>query len=340
MQTRRRCSAWSALSALAGVVLLARGASAQQSQRTWLPGSWSVVTSLPGNPNLLNRPGNIACTNQAIYAYDFGDRSLKALSLAGAPLWRTADAPGVTLDSTGGTRVQVAPDGHVWMTHSNMGLISVFSPGGAPLRTYRVAHGVSDARPNRDGSFWTWNMQETVPTLYDSSGKPPHQPPHQPLAKMVDNGARMALLASADDGTLAVVFVLANRLMLMNRHGKTIRSERGVGTPRAFPTMVAQSMQVAGRTLQVWRLGSGARVVASAASADGGSLFILHGNDSTGATPANQTVDSYSMTDGRYLGSYRLPEGLSALCVRGGSFIGLTDTSPPALRVWKFVPRN
>jgi len=340
VQTRRQCATRSALVALACVVLLTRGASAQQSQRTWLAGTWTVVTSLPANPNLLSRPGNLACADQAIYTYDFGDYSLKALSLTGAPLWRTADVPGVTQDSTGGTRVQLAPDGRVWMTHSNMGVVFVFSSGGELLRTYHVAHGVWDVRPNRDGSFWTWNMRETVATQYDSSGRSPHQPPHQPLTKMLDNSARMAMLTSDDDGTLGVVFVLANRLMLLDRHGKTIRSAPGVGAPRDFPTMVAQTVQVAGRTIQGWHLGSASRIVAAAATADGGRLFILHGNDSTGATPASQTVDSYSMTDGRYLGSYRLPEGLSELCVRGGSFIGLTDTSPPAFRVWKFVARN
>jgi len=158
VQTRRQCATRSALVALACVVLLTRGASAQQSQRTWLAGTWTVVTSLPANPNLLSRPGNLACADQAIYTYDFGDYSLKALSLTGAPLWRTADVPGVTQDSTGGTRVQLAPDGRVWMTHSNMGVVFVFSSGGELLRTYHVAHGVWDVRPNRDGSFWTWNV--------------------------------------------------------------------------------------------------------------------------------------------------------------------------------------
>jgi len=328
------------LFALTGAPSHWRGTAAQQTPRTWVPGSWTVVTSLAANPNLLTTAGNLACSDRALYTYDYGDHALKALSLTGAPLWRVPDRAGLNLDSVTGSRAKVAPNGDVWMTRPNMGRIVVFSPAGTPVRTFSGIRNIRDVQVNRDGSFWTWREIETMPELRDSAGVLRRKLPSSARVQPVDLLGASGSLASGSDGTLAVAYTYSNRFLIVRRGGTSMHAFRGVGEPRTAPKLKGETLTIGGRRITGFRPGPGTRIVAMAISVDADRLYILRGDDSTGASRHDRTVDSYRMSDGGYTGSYLLPDAVEELCVHDGQFIATTAASPPALRVWRFAPGN
>lgn len=339
-RARRRCVAGGVLFALTSVPSHWRGAAAQQTQRTWVPGSWTVVTSLAANRNLLAAPGNLACSGSALYTYDYGDHALKALSLTGAPLWRVPDRAAFHADSAVVSRVEVSPNGDVWMTRPNMGHIAVFSPAGTPVRTFTGIRNIREVQVNRDGSFWAWRDLETMPELRDSAGALRRKLPSSARVQPVDWLTASGTLASGADGALAVAYTYSNRFLIVRRGGTSVHAFRGVGEPRTAPKLKGETLTIGARRITGFRPAPGTRIVAMAVSVDADHLYILRGDDSTASPQHDRTVDSYRMSDGSYTGSYLLPDAVEELCVHDGEFIATTAASPPALRVWRFAPGN
>lgn len=101
--------------------------------------------------------------------------------------------------------------------------------------------------------------------------------------------------------------------------------------PIGFPRVVRRGGMAFGRRQRTTWL-EGTRFAAEAISVEGGRLFVFFGGASV---DRHRVVDVYSLTDGAYVESYRLPMRVRHAIYAGGLIYALYENPFPTLAAWR-----
>lgn len=142
---------------------------------------------------------------------------------------------------------------------------------------------------------------------------------------------QMKLASGGAEGVWAAAFTFGDGLQLFDARGET--GARG-WLPEAVPfpgVEVRTSASGVGRSRRVTRMQRPRSGAVSVAMSDE-RLYVLFGGV---GSRANRWVDSYSLDDGGYAGSYLLPRPVSAIAHGGGVIYGAYADPYPALGAWR-----
>jgi hypothetical protein len=344
----RMQSVVAAATALLVLLPAARAANGQvPAKRTWLGGSWSVVASVSSQTGAIDRSDLTAVSDSSLYVYDYQDHVLKAFTLGGKPKWRFGKDGMRAGEFHVVTSLAVDPLGRVWASDPIVGRVTIVSANGQLVRTIEGLEYPWRVVPRADGTFWGW-IQARQPdgTLrgevrqYDSTGAHFSRVSISPALDTVNSLTGTASLASIGANGLAMTYFWSDRFVLIDGKTRAARTYRGIER-REFPSIGNRStgLTVGGNAVTKVVIDSAAKLGGLSGAVDGDRLYVLFGTGTRSASGVRRTVDTYRVSDGRYLGSYLLPEDALLLRVHNGLFIASVDKPVPAVKIWTWIPR-
>lgn len=317
-------------------------------KRTWLGGSWADVATLSSQTGAIARSDLTAVGDSSLYVYDYQDHVLRAFTLAGKPKWRFGKDGMRAGEFHVVTTLDVDSRGRAWASDPVVGRVTIVSPNGQLVRAMEDLEYLWRIVPRADGSFWGW-VQARQPdgTLrgevrqYDSTGAHFTRVSISPELDTVNSLTGTAWLCAAPGDGLVITYFWSDRFAFVDGKTRAVRSYRGVER-REFPSLGSRptSMTVGGKAVTRIMIDSAAKLGGLSASVDGDRLYVLFGTGPRSEAGARRTVDTYRISDGRYLGSYLLPEDAMLLRVHNGVFVASITTPVPAVRFYKWIPAH
>jgi hypothetical protein len=276
--------------------------------RKWLP---SVLIRIggtgPGAPGAPINPALLALQDDRFLTADLHDRTIKAYTIAGVPLFST-NPDSISFFSI----TSLIPIGHgsVWITDPAAQIVIGIDSSGRPTQRTRFADALTAAVPTADHVLaWNWG---TFAAWYRKDGSRIRQLELPSPLRTIPSGARETEIARARNGVVVAGFRFSSDLVLYNPNGEMTQLVRGI-EPVVFPSMLS----VKQAKFQVLRVAPRASEGAVAVAIDGLRAYVLFAGASS---YAHRVVDVYLVADGHYQGSFLLPQVASAIAADAKHF--------------------
>jgi hypothetical protein len=244
-----------------------------------------------------------------ILVLDWADAAVKAFDESGSPAWRIPDpsAPG---DGLRPVDFAVAAGGGLWVAESAAPRVALFDAGGTRRRVVTVGSPASRIVPAADGGFTILTLAAGS-HLFETYG--PDGELRRRFGRLLAGDFQEPLLldgAVAADAAGGLVFAptYVGVLAAYDRDGGLrFLVETVGGGSRDLPQVVATETR---RFLD-----PGARLRSLAVHVAGGLVYVL--SERRAASSRSRILDVYSISDGAYLHSLRLPTGPREFLVEG-----------------------
>lgn len=279
--------------------------------RQWLPPLRPVyrLTGSASDTTLIN-PYIMTATDSLLVLVE-DDQRIRAFDLAGKPEWSVGQAGGGPGEYRNIRDVKVAADGTLLVLDPDQGRITVLGSSGRLLYSIpldQVGHAEQFA-PVGAGRYamLTMDPSSDLPVI-DSAGRVvEHLPLPWPEYRSLDPLVRQAHLASSPgDPRVVLAFIFADGWASLDSAG-------GAAYHFVEHTELPALIQSKTRATVSKRLVRNAQSATAVALQDQ-MLFVLF--DGAGSLRRKQ-VDLYRVSNGEYVGSYRLPETTTTIAVAG-----------------------
>lgn len=297
-----------------------------QQPRHFLPPLVAVATIGGESNDVLVRPMRILADSDGVVVAEADDWSIRRFGLDGKMRWK-AGRPGAgpgEFRRTQALRFDAA--GNVWVLDPENARVTILDPRGGLLRTIALRETASEIEPVAGGKFLTDAPDSFLALRTDSTVQSLPVPPE---VQGVNRLARQAELVRSGSVN-AAVFGLSDLFYLFDDAGH-FRAFHGV-EPVPFP--VPTERRIPGGV--VTSFAERPTWAAISAAAEGDSLYILFAGK---GDLARRLVDVYSMTDGRYLGTYQLPQKGVAIAMGKAGMAVLTEDPVPMVTVYRRAGR-
>lgn len=321
-----------AVATVAIVMVLSGMATAEAQERHIVDVEWTLVGGVP--PALesdLLRPLLFAAHEDQLYVFDYGDLALKAFGWDGVLRWGVGRRGRGPREFSNPTDLQVDARGNIWVLDPENQRATVVAPGGRVERLIPLPRPYNRVLPVDVDGFWAiLDKSEEFGSYLDAQGKVKKHlilPDEVLAAELL---AREARVAVSPDGSRAVVgFIYASTLMMLEgESGATLLAE-GI-EPVPFPGIV----QWKRGELRFTRLDPEAVVATLSLDIHGNEVYAHFRGTSK---EAGKVLDVYSITDGRYLRSYALPEKCLRIAVLSPNVVAALIHEPvPTIKVWQY----
>lgn len=314
---------------------------AQDQVRQWLPPP-TLASSLEDlDGHLFGAPQVIkAGPDGSFLLGDWGDFKIRAFSSGGQPLWAAGGGGQGPGEFLGFWDMEYDSDGNLLVLDQRNRRLTLLDPGGSvvdmiPLPEERMTeilpshwHAAHFALLPHDQNSAYWLAVSHEGHVHPQRGPTPARRFESPL---ITEGFATPL----PDGGAALVFRWSSQIVIFDSGG-AVRTISGGVEPIPFPTVVSytpDSNSFEGfRIGRVTRIDPAAMPAARSVAAHAGRIFILFG----GATDrAGRIIDTYTASDGSYLGSYLLPTRVQSIAILSDGRLATLDTSfIPTVSLW------
>ena len=307
---------------------------AQRASRRYTAGTWQLVRAIGGIESDLMQPGLLAAASDALIVYDYGDASVKAFAFDGSMRWssgRRGSGPNEFRNPTG---LGVDLDGSIWVIDQPNQRLTILDPNGHFRSVSRIPSGVVRCAPWKGSCLALTNSPGEFLVKIDSTGAATFRIPEPQLLRGAHPFTREAYVAAADDGRTVVAFLYSDHWFVVHadRPGPLVDEHVGVQ-----PVQLAKVLAVKVGPYQATRIDTAAIEAVRSLVVSGRRVHILFGGRDN---DPKQTVDSYDLVSGQYLGTLRLPEPVQRFTLTPtGDFVGLVADPFPALKIWRWRPR-
>ncbi|NIR45954.1 MAG: hypothetical protein GWN99_16065 [Gemmatimonadetes bacterium] len=284
---------------------VAVSASARATERVHAVTRWDTVFAVGGaaDDSTLLLPRLIAAGKGAVYAYDYGDNSVKAFDDGGRLRWRfgrRGEGPGEFMNPFD---IDVGPDGTIWVLDVDAGRITHLSSEGSLLGLFRPEVTVFESLVpgNERVTIMSVSLDPFWMTV-DLEGKTLAQG-SAPIRKLseIPPHLRQSLASGAASGSVwAIAFVFGDPILVYD--GAEVRCRGWLVEGADFPPRQPDGPAT------VW---------AAALATTDSSVFVL----ARGETDKRlQLIDVYSAFDCSYQYTYVLPRRVMAMAFADGVF--------------------
>ena len=331
-------------------VLVPTTAAAQNNSptaRRWIQGSWSTDGGLTLPSEQLRRGELTAVHGQTIYVFDYSDHVLTAFTMRGEPIWRFGHQGMEQGGFSSPTDLEVDSRGRIWICDPLVGRVTIVDQSGRMVRTIDGMTYLWHVIPRSDGRFWglmvvrAGNDLRNSVRLYDASGVHFKEISLSADLRNVSTVVASARLTATPDDGVVVTYLWSDRFVVVDGKSLAVHEYRGL-EHREFPTFTTQptALHVGAQTVSKVRIDTAAVPAALAASVNGDSLYVLFGSGPRETPGTRRIVDVYRVDNGKYVGSYRLPEDVNHVLVHEGQFVGSLEQPEGAIRVWTWMPKR
>jgi hypothetical protein len=281
----------------------------------------------------LQFPFFVQADSIAIYVYDVGRTALLAYDYQGKPLWsfgRKGSGPG---EFRSVWDFKQGRDGKLYLYDSGTLRMTVVDQKGNLVRTHQIESLLDRFLPLKDGSY-LGHSEFVNPFLlrFAPDGKRMGAIPVPPELRGRDPIQSQIRTAVGRTEVEIVASTVTDRFYLVDSLGRRVRSFRGIDTLE-YPSSIQSKIRIsADSTEPGYRPGIGTLYTTRSIAVDPAYIYILMGS----ATKAPyRMVDRYSLTDGRYSGSFLLPDKSLAFEFRGDYAITIQHDPAPQVRIWR-----
>lgn len=328
---------------LASCVLGAAGnlQAAQDQVRQWLPSATLSSSFEDFDGHLFGAPQAIKAGPDGTFLLaDWGDFKIRAFTSDGEPLWTTGSGGQGPGEFLGFWDVEYDSDGNLLVLDRRNRRLTLLDPAGSvvnmtPLPEERMAEilpshwrpGHVALLPHDQSAAW-WLAVSPEGQVHPQRGPMPARRFPSPLITE-------AFAAPLPDGGAALVFRWSSQVIIFDTRGAVRATFDGI-EPIPFPAVVSYTPDRNAfrgfRIGRVRRIDPAAVPAARSVAAHAGRIFILFG----GATDrAGRIVDTYTVSDGSYLGSYLLPSPVQSIAILSDGRLATLDTSfIPTVSLW------
>ncbi len=310
-------------------------------ERHWLPDPVESAVFVDVNGDLFGDPRKIrASPGGGFVVTDWADFAIRAFSAAGEPLWRfgrSGQGPGEFVRFLD---VEYDRDGQLLVLDDENERLTVLDSIGALVGSLRLPKGgtrqvMPSSFSNGDRVVMPRDDGATLWIAISGARSVRETGPASPFR--FDNPIEGEAWATPlPDGGAAITFRWSSQMILLAPDGEIRATVDGV-EPIPFAKAVTEYPDVViegFRTISVTRIDrEAATPAARSVAADASRVFVLFNGSSE---DAGRILDTYAVSDGSYLGSYRLPDHAyrDITILADGRLATLDVELYPAVRLW------
>lgn len=329
------------VSLLLGVLYAGAADCAWAQERRWLPDPVESAVLVDVDGDLLGDPLSIrGSPGGGFLVADWADFAIRAFSATGQPIWRfgrSGAGPGEFLRFDD---VEYEPDGRILVLDNDNLRVTFLDSNGGLVGSLRLPQGeVRELMPSSfspgDRVVTPRDTGEALWLAISSAGRVTRRGPPSPFAFNEPIEAE-SWATPLPGGGAAIVFRWSSQMIVLGSDGDIRAVIDGIEPIQfAEATNEYPDTEIAGfRITRVTRIDRETAIPGAEAVAGGASrLFVLF----NGATEdAGRIVDTYAVSDGRYLGSYRLPDRTyrDIAVLTDGRLATLDAELYPTVRLW------
>lgn len=337
--SRRGVGSW--LGIVGTSLVLGAHAPASAQGRKWLPAPREMAAYVDRDGGMFGNPHRVFQSPRGGFVLDdWSSASLREFTGDGDLAWRFGGRGSGPGEFARIMDVEFDRSGNLMVLDVDLARITVADAFGTLMETYPVP-GAAQVLP-RSFAPGQWAVMPTVgrvDTLWVSRGPGASRSLPKPTS-LGYRGYRADLAAEGwatnlADGGAVIVFRWSSKIVVLDSSGQVSTVFDGI-EPIPFPEVVVQKVDpppgARWRNMRVTRVDPKAVTAVMTASFAVGRLFVHF----AGATDnARRIVDTYSIPDGVYLGSFLLPHPVrSAVALRDGRLATLETELLPTVRLW------
>jgi hypothetical protein len=309
--------------------------------RIFFQGTWKQAQLGRGVVNPASRPELQIADSRAVYVYDYALHQLRALDTAGHVLWTSMGmgGPGPQIGFANPADMKLDQANNLWVNDPYIGMVFVLSNQGVVQRRIPALRSAARIALQRNGGFWLWDeaIRGGGFTTYGPDGTRTGQIPLREAKTGVDTLppiVRVPWLASGPhaDSPVVQTFSWSSDFLLWNSLDHRPVVVHGI-EPLNFPVVLSWS--IGGQ--QHLRVPPDANHGALSTVVDDSLIYVLFSGTSKYKA---RVIDTYLLKNGRYAGSYLLPEPAISMSRLGGQFVTTTTQPNAGVQMWGWVPAN
>jgi hypothetical protein len=301
-----------------------------QGTRKFSPFPGQEVARIGDAPSeVLLDPGLVACRNNNIVVFDYGDMSLKTFNMSGRLMWtngRKGSGPGEFLNPTD---LKFDTHDNIVLRDPPNGRIMTLSPAGVTLGATLVASQYHQMLPLNNGQYLLVGASgDNFAIVLDTAGRQMRSLPLTPAQLRIPPISRQTVVGQADDGGSVIGFLYSSGFELVSPAGE-IRRFPGVET-LPFPEVVTLKIGDK-KQYTATRIDPQAAKGSYSAALDARHAYFLFGGHSS---PERQFIDVYDRLTGKYETSHNVPAGTASIVACGSAFLVLSQDPAPVIRIY------
>jgi len=330
---------------LGALVCVAIRAEGQDTRRNWhaVPRQVAVIEDRDGT--LFGDPLRIkASPDGGFVVADWGELTIRAFSADGEPVWRFGQQGAGPGEFFMFSDIEYGTDGELLILDDKNARLTILSPDGGLVRTVRTPVGrMSQVLPATASRQWllmpTEDRRRTFCLLVSESGRGTKSVSWPPQLSFSHDMAAEAFAAPTGNGRAVVVFRWASPLVFVEADGTVAAVVEGVERI-PFPDVVDYNVDTKAsgldrqgiKNMRMTKIDPQAVLAVKSVTADRSHVFVLLAG---GSEDRERIVDTYSVLDGAYRGSFLLPRPVADIAVLAdGRLATLEREFFPTVRLW------